>query len=372
MKRLALLLLLFALPVGAQVSNPSLISWPSATPPTSCPYALPVYIIAPGFTGAGNLYWNTSTGAGTSCSLLTSSGGSGTVTSVSVTTANGVSGTVANPTTTPAISLTLGAITPTSTNGVLAATMAFMDATSSVQTQLNAKGAGTVTAVSVASANGVSGTSSGGATPALTIALGAITPTSVTVAGDGTHAGLFALYGNTTVPTLVASQFNLIGPSSASVTAFGWQVPTAVNGSAGVLHVGAPSGAVSQLTVSAVSLTADVTGTLPVANGGTGQTSGTVTFTIASGTSALGTSAIASGTCATVVTTAGSGIATTDVVGWGFNGDPTAVTGYSPTTSGMLTIIAYPTSGNVNFKVCNNTSGSVTPGAITLNWRVTR
>lgn len=41
-------------------------------------------------------------------------GGSGTVTSVSVTTANGVSGSVATATTTPAISLTLGAITPTS------------------------------------------------------------------------------------------------------------------------------------------------------------------------------------------------------------------------------------------------------------------
>ena len=38
----------------------------------------------------------------------------GTVTSVSVVTANGVSGTVATPTTTPAISLTLGNITPTS------------------------------------------------------------------------------------------------------------------------------------------------------------------------------------------------------------------------------------------------------------------
>jgi len=41
-------------------------------------------------------------------------GGSGTVTTVSVATANGISGTVANPTTTPAITLTLGAITPTS------------------------------------------------------------------------------------------------------------------------------------------------------------------------------------------------------------------------------------------------------------------
>ena len=40
--------------------------------------------------------------------------GAGTVTSVSVTTVNGVSGSVATPTTTPAISLTLGAITPSS------------------------------------------------------------------------------------------------------------------------------------------------------------------------------------------------------------------------------------------------------------------
>lgn len=46
--------------------------------------------------------------------LASTSGGSGTVSSVSVTTANGISGTVATSTTTPAISLTLGAITPSS------------------------------------------------------------------------------------------------------------------------------------------------------------------------------------------------------------------------------------------------------------------
>lgn len=44
--------------------------------------------------------------------------GSGTVTTVSVATANGVSGSVANATTTPAITLTLGAITPTTVNSV--------------------------------------------------------------------------------------------------------------------------------------------------------------------------------------------------------------------------------------------------------------
>jgi hypothetical protein len=46
-------------------------------------------------------------------------GSSGTVTSVSVVTANGISGTVATATTTPAITLTLGAITPTSVNSVV-------------------------------------------------------------------------------------------------------------------------------------------------------------------------------------------------------------------------------------------------------------
>ncbi len=47
-------------------------------------------------------------------SVPAGSGGSGTVTSVSVTTAVGVSGSVANPTTTPAITITLGDIQPTS------------------------------------------------------------------------------------------------------------------------------------------------------------------------------------------------------------------------------------------------------------------
>jgi hypothetical protein len=36
----------------------------------------------------------------------------------------------------------------------------------------------------------------------------------------------------------------------------------------------------------------------------------------------------------------------------------------------MLTIISYATANTVNFKVCNNTTGSITPGAISLNWRV--
>jgi hypothetical protein len=102
-------------------------------------------------------------------------------------------------------------------------------------------------------------------------------------------------------------------------------------------------------------------------SGGGGGTS-----TIASGTAAMGTSAIASGACATVVTVSATGVATTDVVTAGFNGDPTAITGFVPSTNGMLTIIVYPTANNVNFKECNNTSASVTPGSHTINYRVVR
>lgn len=93
---------------------------------------------------------------------------------------------------------------------------------------------------------------------------------------------------------------------------------------------------------------------------------------IASGATALGTSAISSAACATVVTATATGTATTDAPIATFNSDPTAVTGYIPSTSGGLTIFVYPTVNAVNFKVCNFTSASITPGAVTLNWRVVR
>jgi hypothetical protein len=123
-------------------------------------------------------------------------------------------------------------------------------------------------------------------------------------------------------------------------------------------------------TVTSIATTSPITG-------GTITNTGTIacptcTVTVASGTSALGTSAIGSGACATAVTTSASGVATTDNIMADFNADPTSTTGYSASASGMLTIIKYPTANNVNFKVCNNTSASITPGAATLNWRVVR
>lgn len=101
-------------------------------------------------------------------------------------------------------------------------------------------------------------------------------------------------------------------------------------------------------------------------------TTGSFSRLIANGTIALGTGAITSGTCATVVTVAATGVATTDVISFGLNGDVTAVTGYTASTSGGLRVDVYPTANNVNAKVCNPTSSSITPGAVTLNFNVIR
>lgn len=101
------------------------------------------------------------------------------------------------------------------------------------------------------------------------------------------------------------------------------------------------------------------------------------TQSVAHGTIVLSTAAVSSGACASAVQGTASGgtlanVATTDTITWTFNADPTSTVGYQPSTGGMLTIITYPTSGNVNAKICNNSGASITPGAVTLNWSVVR
>lgn len=105
--------------------------------------------------------------------------------------------------------------------------------------------------------------------------------------------------------------------------------------------------------------------------GGSGTGTGGVAL-IASGTAALGTAAIASGASAAIVSVPAAGVLTTDVITWIPNADISGVTGYAPVTGGGLIIYPFPTAGAVNFKVGNPTGAAITPGAVTLNWRVTR
>ncbi len=94
---------------------------------------------------------------------------------------------------------------------------------------------------------------------------------------------------------------------------------------------------------------------------------------IASGAKALNTTAVSANTCGTAQTDTATGTLTTDAFSWMPNADITAVTGYNVAGTFGLYIYAYPTADLVNFKVCNSTGSSITPGsAITLNWRVVR
>lgn len=167
----------------------------------------------------------------------------------------------------------------------------------------------------------------------------------------------------------------IVTGSGGTVTSVGMTVPTwlTVSGSpvtsSGTLAVSATTGQTANQFIATPNGSSGAVGLRAIA---TADLPSGVTQTIASGTASLGTSAIASGAKASTVTVTATGVASTDALIWGFNGDPTSTTGYVPTTNGMLTIIAYPSSGNVNFIVVNNTGASITPGAITLNWRVVR
>jgi hypothetical protein len=194
--------------------------------------------------------------------------------------------------------------------------------------------------------------------------------------GSGSNTGLLSLgYNAAGLPSLPSNSFGFTGFASAATSYFGQ--PSATAPSAGQVQVwGTPSGNISALTWLTPGTVTSVTTTSPI-TGGTITATGTIacatcTVDVASGTAAMGTSTISSGTCAAAVTVSASNVATTDIIKATPNTDPTAVTGYAPSSSGSLYIQAYPTSGNVNFKVCNDTSATLTPSALTLNWSVTR
>lgn len=93
---------------------------------------------------------------------------------------------------------------------------------------------------------------------------------------------------------------------------------------------------------------------------------------IGSGTKALSTTSIAAGACNTDSITA-AGVVSTDVVVWSPNADISTVVGFRPISGDGLAIYPpVPGAGSITIKTCNPTASSITPGAVSLNWRVTR
>ena len=233
-------------------------------------------------------------------------------------------------------------------------------------------GQGTITAVSSGAVTGVSLYAAGSQYP--TVPSPGSGQTNVFATSGGTGTGLAVAATSTYVEIAFpvedgcASWTVLKGDTTHRIhgTNYG---SGSTNQSANIIDFGAA-------TVSYSPGSRNTTGDVSVA-GNIAQGGSAVPITVASGSLALATSQINSGVCQAVTagttnSAAATGVLTTDVVEASFNGDPTGTAGYEPGTSGMLAIIPYPTAGYVNFKVCNNTASAITPGAITLNWRVTR
>lgn len=207
---------------------------------------------------------NGGTGATTAAAALTSLGAypasnpsgytsnTGTVTSVSVTTANGVSGTVTNPTTTPAISLALGAITPTSV------------AASGAVTGSNLSGSNTGDQTIT-----LTGDVTGSGTGSFAATIGA---NKVTYAKMQAASAVEKLIGSNvsgTALTEITLGTNLSMSGSTLNAAVASGSVTSVNADGGTTGFSFTGGPVTS------SGTLSMTGTLAVGSGGTGATSAT-------------------------------------------------------------------------------------------------
>jgi hypothetical protein len=182
------------------------------------------------------------------------------------------------------------------------------------------------------------------------------------------HTGSGAVTAQISIPGMLAlgsvggasGNLNFIGSSSGSA---GLTVATAA-GTPNLLALPTTTPTTGQIISAVAGNPSAMVWTTPSSLG--------LTTTIASGTAVLGTSLIASGAKASTVTVSAPGVLATDNVMADFSVDPTSTTGYTPSASGMLTIIKFCTAGNVNFIVVNNTGASITPGAVTLDFRVVR
>lgn len=108
------------------------------------------------------------------------------------------------------------------------------------------------------------------------------------------------------------------------------------------------------------------------ANGNTVDSGFAGTLIICTGQIALSTGAISSGTRATNTLSCTGLSATTDSITCTFSGDTNAVTGYAPSASGGLSLKTWVSTNTINVDQVNDTGGSITPGAATVNCKGVR
>jgi hypothetical protein len=225
-------------------------------------------------------------------------GGSGTVTSVSVVSANGLAGTVATATTTPAITLSTSITGVLKGNGTaISAATAGTDyvapggalGTPSSGTLTNATGLPLTTGVTglLPVANGGTGT----ATPAL------VAGTNVTITGTWPNQTVNATGGSTVYPGAgIANSTGSAWGTSYSTTGTGTVLALATSPTLVTPVLGTPtSGDFSTGTFTwptfnqnTTGTAANVTGTVAIGNGGTGQTTAAAAITALSGTQTSG------------------------------------------------------------------------------------
>jgi hypothetical protein len=302
----------------------------------------------------------------------------GTVTSVSVVSANGLAGTVANATTTPAITLS------TSVTGIVKGNGTALSA-ASAGTDYVAPGAYTASGLTMATARilGRTTASTGAAEEisvgtGLTLATGSLINAAPDQVVSLTGAGTTSISG--TYPSFTITSNDAFVGTVTSVGGTGTVNGITLTGtvtSSGSLTLGG--------TLSGVSLTTQVSGTLPIANGGTNGTAAPTAGGVAYGTGTA-YAVNSAGTSGQVLTSAGAGAPTWTTP---TTGTVTSVTGTAPVVSsggatpaismaaatasvnGYLTSTDWTTFNNKGSGTVTSVGGTGTVNGITLTGTVT-
>ncbi len=307
----------------------------------------------------------------------TATGGTGTVTSVGLTgTANQITITGSSPITTAgsfAVSIPTNPTLPGNTTGTFIGSL-----TGTASGNLTASNSATLTNKTFDTAGTGNSFSINGTAITAVSGTGAVCLASGSSCGGG-GGGVTSLTGTANQITASASTgaVTLSVPSnpvfSGTVSAGGFSAgtsPPAVTGT-GVIACGESTGQTGAASGVDVFICDSATHNVLLS-----KNNGTlfpVTQTVCSGTIALGTSAIASGAKDSTKTLSCTGAASTDIVRCSANADISGVTGYVPSASGTLGILPpFATTNTLNVIVENNTGGSITPGAVTLNCGVWR